>query len=69
MFLAGEVPPDSQLSVSIPYFFKKVNTFFDFIELVGFFALIDGAKALRYTGTVQEVGDGTKELEPMVFCK
>ncbi len=33
------------------------------------FTLIDSAKALRYTGTVQEVGDGTNELEPTVFFK
>jgi hypothetical protein len=59
----------SQLSVSIPYLFQKVNDLFDFIKFVGLFALIDSAKALRYIGTVQEVEDGTNKLEPAVFRK
>src|SRR5438067_8610745 len=67
--VVGEVPPSSHFSVSIPYFLHKVNDVLDFVKLIVLFTLIDSARALRYTGTVQEVGDGTNELEPTVFCK
>ena len=70
MYMSAAVREESvYFSVPIPYFLHKVNDISDFIKLFGLYALIDGARALRYTGTIQEVGNGTKELEPMVFCK
>jgi hypothetical protein len=49
--VVGVVLPSFHFSVSIPYYFHKVNDIFDLFKFVGLFALIDSTKALRYTGT------------------
>jgi len=52
MYMSAAVREKSvYFSVSIPYFLHKVNDISDFVKFVGLFALIDGARALRYTGT------------------
>lgn len=50
--VADAVPPSSHFSVSIPYFLQKVNDKSDFLKFIDLFSLIDGARALRYTGTI-----------------
>jgi hypothetical protein len=52
MFLAGAIPPDSQLSISIPYFLHKVNNIYDLVKLFVFITLIDGTRALLYTRAI-----------------